>query len=127
MRHCFLMQVHRDPKLFESILLALSAPNHYFLINIDRKSPMREKLERVASKFSNIISISEQNIMHGGFSMINCTINQLGIALENDMDYIHTMSGQDYPCVSNETLDYFFELNEGKSFMIIDSEDQAAN
>ena len=41
------------------------------------------------------------------------------------MDYLHLISGHDYPCVSNEELDCFFEnAAHGRSFMHYDTDKQ---
>lgn len=59
----------------------------------------------------------------GGYSMIEATLRLLRIAVENDMDYYHLISGQDFPCRENKEFDEFFEKNEGKSYMHFDSEE----
>ena len=40
------------------------------------------------------------------------------------MDYFHLISGADYPCQSNSEFDKFFENNEGKSYMMFDTEEE---
>lgn len=40
------------------------------------------------------------------------------------MDYFHLISGHDYPCQSVQKFDSFFEMNNGKSFMHFDTEEQ---
>lgn len=37
MKHAFLLQVHKYPEQVAEIVSLLSAPNHYFFINVDRK------------------------------------------------------------------------------------------
>lgn len=65
------------------------------------------------------------NVNWGGFSQIQCTINLLQAAFNDNMDYYHLISGQDYPCKSNQEFDAFFEKNKGKSFMYYDTEKEA--
>lgn len=48
----------------------------------------------------------------------------LHAAFDDDMDYYHLISGQDYPCKSNQEFDKFFEKNKGKSFMRYDTDDE---
>ena len=98
-KHVFLMQVHKEAKMFERILNKLVSPNHYFAINIDIKSREYEPLMKIAKSFDNVIYVTNNNIKHGGFSQIACTVEQLKYTLSYGMkfDYFHTISGQDYP------------------------------
>ena len=120
MNHVFLMQVHQHPHLLGRILSKLAAPNHYFLINVDEKCPAtltREMKGAVLASGANVVETSRMGVMHGGFSQIACTLHQMRSALaaadaNGDsiaFDYFHTISGQDYPCVSAERFDRFFE------------------
>ena len=47
-------------------------------------------------------------VAHGGYSQIDCTLRLLRKAYDAGMDYFHLISGQDYPCRSNEEFDAFF-------------------
>lgn len=123
--HIFLIQAHKESLLLERILNRITAPNHYFAINIDCKSDEFNELMQVIQKFKNIIYITNHNIIHGGFSQIACTVEQMRFALNYTVqfDYFHTISGQDYPCVSVEKFDSFFQ-NNTKSYMLIDTEEE---
>lgn len=123
-KHVFLMQAHKEPELVERILHRLEAPNHYFIINIDQKVS-REDLKKFGESFNkinNILSTRHFNVMHGGYSQIDCTINQLKDLYNRlpNFDYIHTISGQCYPCVSQADFDEYFEQGK-KSYMQQDS------
>lgn len=126
MKHVFLFQVHKEPELLRRILSRLSSENHYFYINIDKKvkdiRPFRECLAGIG----NIREITRMNVMHGGFSQVACAVMQMqkSMADPQKYDYFHTMSGQDYPCVSMKTFDQFFE-NNTKSYMMLDTQEQA--
>lgn len=48
-------------------------------------------------------------------------LQSLYAPLSDEIDYVHSLSGQDYPCVSNEIFDKFFEEHNGESYMIFDS------
>lgn len=120
------MQVHKQPQLVFRILNKLQAENHYFIINIDSKCDCFEEFKKGLSDIRNITISGRKNIMHGGFSQVECTIEQMKLAKkigEDEFDYIHTISGQDYPCVSNEEFDTFFENND-KSYMWLDTQEE---
>ena len=134
MNHVFLMQVHQHPRLVERILRKLAAPNHFFLINVDGKCSAelaREMREAIVASGVSVVDITRMNIMHGGFSQIDCTLRQMRSALAGgavdappSFDYYHTISGQDYPCVSKARFDHFFEdscaRDSHRSFLWID-------
>lgn len=121
MNHLFLMQVHREPEILDELLTNLENENHYFMINVDSKSNT-SVFENILEHHKNIIQITRQNIAHGGFSQVRCTLEQIQYSFECGIrfDYFHTISGQDYPCVSKQVFDLFFERNEGKSYMMVD-------
>lgn len=120
--HIFLFQVHKQPKLFERILSHLEAPNHYFAINIDRKSTATVEFQNIIKNSNNIIYISNENIAHSGFSQVSCTLIQIQQAILSQINfkYFHSLSGQDYPCVSVDEFDYFFD-NNIHSYMMYDT------
>ncbi len=122
------MQVHRSPALLRRILLRLQAPGHYFLLNIDRKSPQAAELEAALQGIDGVLLVSHRNVMHGGFSQVECTVMQLRFALEQPQDfaYYHTLSGQDYPCVSTAAFDAFFADND-RSYLMLDSDAELAD
>lgn len=42
LKHAFLIMAHAYPEQFKDIVKLLNAPNHYFFINIDKKSNMED-------------------------------------------------------------------------------------
>lgn len=126
--HVFLMQVHKEPKLLKRILGRLEHPNHYFLINVDRKSRQFSELMRVCNKTKNVLKVTKNNVMHGGFTQIQCTVEQMKAALASPIraDYFHTISGQDYPCCNADAFDAFFQADD-KSYMMLDTDQDIDN
>ena len=121
MKHVFLFQVHRDPELLDRILKRLTSDDHYFVVNVDAKSDY-SGFENVLSQTPNVVLVTRYNIMHGGFSQISCTIKQFEACTQMGLfDYYHTISGQDYPCVSNEVFDKWFEDHAGRSYSMMDT------
>jgi hypothetical protein len=122
------MQVHKEPMLLNRILNRLEHENHYFLINIDSKSLQKVELEAVVKEHNNVLGITKLNVMHGGFSQISCTVEQMKMALVSPIkfDYFHTISGQDYPCVDADKFDMFFQNND-RSYMMMDTDQDIEN
>lgn len=122
--HAFLITAHRDFEQLSDILRILKAPNHIFIINIDKKvANHRNIADNIVHEFPNT-KILHEEITHGGYSQIDVTLKMLRIAYQNNADYFHLCSGQDFPCKTNDEFDRFFENHNGESFMKFDSEEQ---
>ena len=128
MKHAFIICVHRFPEQFKEIVDLLRSPNHYFFINVDKKvddTPFREGI----ADYQNVFYFAEGKertvVNHAGFSQIVCTLKLLEKAVSMDMDYYHSISGQDFPCVDNKTFDDFFEGCGNRSYMHYDSPEEA--
>lgn len=124
-KHVFLVQVHKQPNILRGLLTHLSSNNHYFIINVDRKCSCQNDFYKLKEEFENIFFINPVNVMHGGFSQISCTLKQIQemYKIVPDFDYVHTISGQDYPCVGRKEFDDFFENND-QSYMFLDSNEE---
>ena len=125
LKHGFLILAHSNFGLLERIISLLSKENHYFFINIDKKSEGCDNfIDLCKKKFKNIYFLEgkeQLKVNHAGFSMVKAEIKLLEKAHEKEMDYVHLISGQDFPVKSNYEFDLFFENNLGKSFMHFDS------
>ena len=127
MNHAFLFQVHKEPELLNRILTHLDASNHFYAINVDGKSRVKNELDDIIKKHPNVVHVTHDPISYGGFSIVICTIKQLKCLMNSNHNicYYHTLSGQDYPCVSNYVFDSWFERNSPKSFLMIDTDEHA--
>lgn len=126
MNHAFIILAHTQPALLNRILGRLKASNHFFFINIDRKACYDEFSPIL--KNNNVSYVSNLYVYHGGFSMIAVTLHLLEAVTKSKVkiDYVHLISGQDYPVVSNEEFDGRFEHSDGYSFMWYDRDDEHA-
>lgn len=124
MKHGFLITAHRDPDQLFEILSLLRTSNHYFYVNIDKKMQNHKTIaENLESLIPNL-KFTFMEVSHGGYSQIECTLNLLKLAAKDNLDYYHLLSGQDFPCQSNNAFDNFFEYAMGKSFMLYDNQEQ---
>lgn len=123
--HAFLISAHSFPEQLEDIVNLLYASNHYFFIHIDKKSKKMlssDAILRLKEK-ENINFVQPMRVNHGGFSQISCILKLLEEAYKckcSKIDYVHLISGQDYPCMANSDFDALFEQVE-KSYMYFDS------
>lgn len=121
------MQVHREPELFGRIVRRIAAPTHYILVNVDAKNSNFDEFKKAVEGIPNVIFTKRMNVMHGGYSQVACTLEQIKelYTMIPDFTYIHTISGQDYPCVTTEEFDNFFEGNS-RSYMMLDTVEEQA-
>lgn len=127
MNHGFIITAHDYPELLKDTIRMLSAPNHHFFIHIDKKKN-DEPFKKILNNIPNVYFTEGKErikVNNCGFSQIHATIILLKIAQRHNLDYIHFISGQDYPCVSCKTFDDYFTKNEGISYMHYDSPEEA--
>ncbi|MDO5771502.1 MAG: beta-1,6-N-acetylglucosaminyltransferase [Bacteroidales bacterium] len=126
-KHAFLITAHSYFGQLEEIIGLLSAPNHFFFINIDKKTKGGDVVMNVLKDKSPNVYFLEgserMEVSHGGYSQIECTLRLLHKAYDTNCDYYHLISGQDYPCRPGKEFDKFFEEHYGYSFMAIEDEE----
>lgn len=84
-----------------------SFDDNLIIIHVDNKSDIRYFL---TLKSHNVILLSERvDVFWGGFSQIQSTLLLLNKAVEIKFDYLFFLSGDDLPCVSNESIDAFLQ------------------
>lgn len=129
LKHGFLIIAHAYLPQLERIIELLSSPNHYFFINVDKKTLEGTNfIMHCKQSYSNVFFLEgkdRMSVAHGGYSQVECFMRLLKCAVQQNMDYFHFISGQDYPCQPNEEFDAFFEKNVGRSYMHMDSEAEA--
>lgn len=124
MKHGFLITAHRDPDQLFELMSLLESTNHYFYVNIDRKMSNYKAIAKyIKSQIPNS-KFTHMEVSHGGYTQIECTLNLLKLAAQDNLDYYHLISGQDFICQSNSEFDNYFENANGKSFMLYDNEEQ---
>lgn len=124
----FLIQAHKDSNLLKKIVSRLDAPNHYFVIHVDRKScVMYEEIKQEFCSHDNIIVMEANNVMWGGAGQFFTTLKQIELSIEKwpFLDFFHLISGQDYPVKSIHEFDNFFNTNRNYNYLAINDMPQA--
>jgi mannosyltransferase OCH1-like enzyme len=90
----------------------------YFIIHIDKKVNPDEFVNALPVS-DNIIFSSRVKVSWGGFGMIEATLEMIRTMYEHNIqpDYVHLISGQDFPLKSNREIMNFFYENCGKNFL----------
>jgi mannosyltransferase OCH1-like enzyme len=114
----YLILVHKNPQQLAMLIRSLMDDNVYFIIHIDRKV--------CADGFVNSLPVSENIIFSkrvkvswGGFGMIEATREMLRAMYAHNIqpDYVHLISGQDFPLKSNREIFRFFRENRSRNFL----------
>lgn len=129
MNHAFLIVAHKEPNLLCRLINRLYADNHFFYIHIDKKSEKEiysnKSFQDLIKKHNVRYVKSLIDIKWGGVSQINATIELLKNVINDNgiqINYIHLISGQDYPLVKPNVFDKYFEDTNSKGWMSYDEE-----
>lgn len=120
--HAFLFTAHKQPDLLARTLRILAQDNHYFYIHVDAKTTDFNSFREAMAGIVNVTFVERIPMYHSGISHLYCDMNLLKEVMFSKVhfDYIHKLSGQDYPLRSNQQFDDFFELTD-HSFMCFDA------
>ena len=123
MNHAFLVLCHEKPIVLERTIALLSGPNHYFFIHVDKKYDDLGDFDRIRI-LKNVFFVKRIVVNWGSFNMVKATLFLMKIANEFDVrfDYFHLISGSDFPCISNEYFDSYFNKAINRSYLYTSQE-----
>lgn len=78
--HAFLITAHTFFDQLEEIIRLLSAPNHFFFVNIDRKVRADAFMGQCKRKYPRVVFLEgkeRMEVAHGGYSQIETTLRLL--------------------------------------------------
>lgn len=119
MKHALLILWHKDAAQLERLLKFFDDDFDCF-IHIDRKSRMTQSEREALEKAKGGLHLfCKYNIRWGGISIVKAELFLLGkiIASGKEYDYIHFMSGQDYPIKKLCHIKNYFEEHNGYEFV----------
>lgn len=112
----YLISCHKNVDQVNSLISQLDYKNVDFYIHVDKKSNI---LDRIIQK-ENIFFIKERiEVVWGDSSQVMATLKLMEAAKYSGVEYqyIHLLSGQDYPLKSNQEIEDFFKKHMGKQFI----------
>ena len=115
----YLILVHRNPGQLRRLVDAIMEDNVFVFIHVDRKSCISD-FKNSFSSLKNVVFCSQQKqVSWGGFGMIEATLELIHTMFSCNIqpDYVHLMSGQDFPLQPNEKIQRFFSNNAGRNFL----------
>lgn len=115
---CYLIQVHKYPEQLARLVNRIIYPNMDIYIHVDLKSD-ENAFKKLTKKYDVNYVKKRINVQWAGFSNAQATIEGMREILKSGRkyDYIHVVSGQDYPIKKNEYIIEFFKKNQGKEFI----------
>ena len=104
----YLLFAHKNPAQFGRLLKRLYYPGAMFYIHVDAKAPLNEFQLAASSIPATALRWlpKRKTISWGNFSLSEAYLHGFETVLKQQpqVDFIITISGQDYPIVSNEVL-----------------------
>jgi hypothetical protein len=118
MLFAYLILVHKNPRQLAKLVQALMADDAYFIIHIDKRVWAEEFVDILPAS-DNIFFSRRVKVSWGGFGMIEAVVEMFRTMYEHNIqpDYVHLLSGQDFPLKSNPEIFCFFRENRGNNFL----------
>lgn len=125
MKHAFIVLAHGNTTVLEKCMKVLDDTRFDFYIHIDKKTELTDELcnrLRASCVNSNVYILDNRvSVIWGYYSMLVAEFNLMTAVVESNLnyDYVHLISGSDFPLMTPNELDSFFEINKGKEFVRI--------
>ena len=113
LKHTFLVTAYHDLPTLNRMVAKFSEYGDV-LVHIDKRSDINPK-DIVSHEGVKVYK--RYRINWGSFNHLKSILFLLKQAMNSQPDYVHVVTGQDYPIVSKEVFDAFFTEHEGQSFL----------
>lgn len=122
--HAYLIMAHDNIKWLLKLIKALDDKRNDIYIHVDVKSRNIDvNLLSSHVSFSGIYNVERMNCSWGDYTQIACEISLLKAAIKNKhYDYLHLLSGSDFPIKSQNYIHDFFDSHAGKEFVHFETE-----
>jgi hypothetical protein len=118
MRVAHLIITYTNPLQTERMIQRMQHPGFDFYIHVDKKIDITPHL--FLAKLPNVYLIQDRvNVVWAGFKTVEATLRSVKEIFNTGRpyNYIHLMSGQDYPIKSASQIYDFFYRHKGKEFL----------
>lgn len=120
MKLAYLVIAHRNLPQVARLVGRLAHGDAAFYVHVDRKVPDADyrALADALTPYSAVLIEPRVDVMWGGYSLVRATLAGLATALRSgcDFDYVHLLSGQDYPLVDANTIIERLGVQSGREF-----------
>lgn len=122
----YFILVHRYPKQFKRLFKAIYDENNFYLVHIDKKSGdnLFNDLEDFLCNLPNVYLLKSQNVVWGGYSMVEAEIRGMKrlLDLSKSWDFFINLSGQDFPLKSQFFIKNFLKSHLKKDFLLVSNQ-----
>jgi Core-2/I-Branching enzyme len=118
MRVAHLIITYTDPLQTERMIRRMQHPGFDFYIHVDKKIDISSHL--FLAKIPHVYLIQDRvNVVWAGYNTVQATLRSVKEIFGTGIpyDYIHLMSGQDYPIKPAHCIYEFFCANRGREFL----------
>lgn len=123
MKTAYLILVHRYPQQFKRLFRAIYTPANHYLIHVDKRGGvgLQAEIRDFLSSFSNAHLLESQNVVWGGYSMVDVELRGIKelLKISAEWDFFINLSGQDFPLRSQVFIQDFLSQNERTDFIQI--------
>lgn len=118
MKHAIIILAHKDIPLLCRIIRYFEK-DCYVFVHLDKKARVTDIELNKILELKNVKILTRKYSVHwGGFSMLKAELYLLNLVIQNtDANYIHLLSGQDYPVKPFSVFLDFFRKNDGKNYL----------
>lgn len=116
--HAYLIMAHDNFEQLKLLLEALDYIENDIYVHIDLKATDFDQEYLISGiKRTRVYFIKRISVTWGDYSLIECEMNLIEEASKKDYQYLHLLSGMDFPIKSHNTIVDFFNENNGKEFL----------
>lgn len=123
MKTAYFILVHRYPRQFMRLFMAIYHPANCYLIHVDKKAGvgLQAEIRDFLASFSNAHLLESQNVVWGGYSMVETELRGIKelMKISAEWDFFILLSGQDFPLKPQAFIQDFLSRNKGKDFISI--------
>ena len=117
----YLILVHKYPKQFKRLFMAIYHSANYYLVHVDKRSGvgLQTEIQDFLSGFSNASLLKSENTLWGGYSLIDAELRGIKELLKMGLkwEFFINLSAQDFPLKSQAHIQDFLNRNIGKNFI----------
>jgi len=121
-KHAFLIIAHNQWEHLKKLVTLLDHPRVDIYLHIDKKSkfPTPDPISPLVKK-GKLFFVPRLSVNWGGRSQIRCEFSLIRAATPGEYAYYHLISGVDLPLKPIDEILSFFDENQGKEFIHVDS------
>lgn len=119
LRHAFLVMVHNEPYILETLVKQLDQIGGDIYVHIDKKVRGKLYSELAEAKGNACLSEKRFDVRWGDYSIVECEMSLFEQAFAGHYDYYHLLSGVDLCLKSPQCFHSFFNAHRGKEFFTL--------